>query len=133
MEKHLKKPTAIASYFRIGFAIIWAAAVVFFLLFELKYQDKIYPSVYIDSISFGGNTADTVRQYWLAKNEPFLTKQFELQFENTIATISATELDVGFDATLSARQAYLVGRSGNFASDAISKFSPRIDLTPYFR
>ncbi len=117
----------------IGLVVLWSAAIAFYLLYELRYEGKIYPSVYIDNVSFGGMTADHVREYWMLKNEPFLAKNFELHFEDNVATLSATELDIGYDATLSARQAYLVGRSGNFASDVIVKLSPRIDLTPYFR
>lgn len=151
MEHSSRKPTPIKSgpkhkrvlfknrlrhYVRtsfIGLAVLWSATIAFYLLYELRYEGKIYPSVYIGDASFGGTTPDYVREYWTQRNEPFLTKRFELQFEGQTATLSATELDIGYDATLSARQAYLIGRSGNFASDTIAKLSSRIDLNPYFR
>ena len=51
-----------------------------------------------------------------------------------MATISAEQLDLGYDATLSATQAYLIGRSRYPLSNLSTKFFTKIvDLTPYFR
>ncbi len=102
--------------------------------FEKKYEGRIYPAVTVGGVSFGGKTPSEVEQYWLDKNAPFLSKQFTFQFENHSATVSAIDLNIGYDATLSGQQAYLIGRSGYFFSDLLKKLSRTpIDLTPYFR
>jgi vancomycin resistance protein YoaR len=48
-------------------------------------------------------------------------------------TISGTELNLGYDADLSATQAYLVGRSGSFMTDVFNRYLGRhIRLAPLF-
>ncbi len=103
-------------------------------LYEKHYENKAYPSVWIDGKSFGGVSRPEIIKHWNAKSAPFENKQFELVFEDHIATVSAAELGVGFDSELIAAQAMAVGRSGYFFSDIQAKFSPKkINLTPYFR
>lgn len=103
-------------------------------VFEQTYKGKIYPNVVIDGISFGGKTPEDVKEYWESQNIPFTDAMFEFTFEHQNATISGTQLDLGYDATLSATQAYAVGRSGHLLSDILTKFfRGTIVLTPYFR
>lgn len=102
--------------------------------FDAYYDGKVYPNVVIDGVKAGGKTPDEVRDYWQNQNIPFANAVFELKFEGEIATISGESLDLGYDATLSATQAYEIGRSGNFFRDFTTKFlRGTIDLTPYFR
>lgn len=103
-------------------------------LFEKRFQNRVYPMISVGGVPFGGKTPDDVKAYWLSRNVPYANKQFTFRFENHIATISAESLDVGYDATLSATQAYLVGRSPHILSDTYIKlFRQTINLTPYFR
>ncbi len=59
------------------------------------------------------------------------------QFEDTVATVSGATLGVGFDATLSAQQAFLIGRgSGSIPSNLLQLLEARnhtINLKPLFR
>lgn len=120
---------------------VFTALVVFVALitgtigiFRNYYKDRIYPNVSVGTIPFGGKTTSEVASYWATRNEPFTDVQFELQFEDTIATISGQDLELGYDADLSAMQAYLVGRSGNWLSDLNVTFLQKsVNLTPYFR
>ncbi len=103
-------------------------------VFEQQYQDRIYPNVSVGGISFGGKTKEAVASYWSTRNQPFATAQFELKFESYVATISGSDIGLGYDADLSATQAYLVGRSGGFLSNLFVKFfRKQVDLQPYFR
>jgi vancomycin resistance protein YoaR len=116
----------------------FAAFVVLIVLvvgiFRNHYKGKVYPNVSVGTIPFGGKTTSEVASYWATRNEPFADVQFELQFEDTIATISGRDIELGYDADLSATQAYLVGRSGNWLSDLNVTFLQKsIDLVPYFR
>lgn len=102
--------------------------------YDAAYKGRVYPSVAINGTRFGGETPKEVQSFWMKKNEPFEEASFTFVFENHIATVSGSDLGLGYDATLSATQAYVVGRSGNVFSDLLAKFSPNpITLTPLFR
>jgi len=103
------------------------------LSFEAKYAGKIYPGVSVGGVSVGGKTREEVIDYWMTQNAPFRSALFELRFEHETATLSGELLNVGYDATLSATQAYLVGRSGYLFSDLYHKFFQPTDLPPSFR
>lgn len=103
-------------------------------LFENRYSSKIYPHVKIGEVSVGGWTPQEVENFWQAKNLPLQEIQFTLITDTNIATISATELNLGYDAKLSATQAYLVGRSPHFLSNLYNKFFRNsVPLTPLIR
>lgn len=107
---------------------------LFWVSFEKKYENKVYPRVTVDGIPFGGQSKDEVSTYWKTQNIPFEKATFEFRFDTYIATISGSTLDLGYDATLSATQAYAVGRSGHFFRDTISKFfTTSTQLSAYFR
>ncbi|MBI5620057.1 VanW family protein, partial [Candidatus Gottesmanbacteria bacterium] len=107
---------------------------VAFGFFESAYRNKIYPNVFVGDMPFGGKTPRDVIDYWQTRNEPFESKRFEFRFDGQVATISAAELSLGYDATLSATQAYLVGRSQYALSNLYNKFVKKaVRLTPYFR
>jgi vancomycin resistance protein YoaR len=104
------------------------------MLFEKTYQGRIYPHVSVGNVDVSGKTPKEIETYWLEKNAPFATTEFELQYDGNIATISGTDLNLGYDATLSATQAYLIGRSGEFFTTIYFKlFRNPVNLTPYFR
>jgi vancomycin resistance protein YoaR len=103
-------------------------------IFEKKYENKVYPNVTISGIPFGGKTKKEVIQYWEQRNAPFAGTQFEITFQSTIATISGNTIELGYDADLSATQAYSVGRSQGTLTNIYQKFFlKQINLEPYFR
>ena len=121
-------------------AVLWAGVVILLLvgaaisLFTKQYQGKVYPNVTVADVSFAGKTPKEVEAYWRAKNTPFESAQFELAYDGKIATLSGSDLGLGYDATISATQAYLVGRSTETLSNIYTLLSQtRINLTPYFR
>lgn len=114
-----------------GIATLFATIVYFF---EKQYAGKVYPNVYIGSMNVSGQTKEEIETYWESKNTPFKDILIEMSDGNHIATISGSDLNLGYDAALSAQQAYLIGRSGLFLSDLYAKyFKQRTELTPYFR
>lgn len=111
---------------------ILLAAIIYY--FEKQYAGKVYPNVYIGNMAVSGQTKADIEKYWESKNIPFSDIQIELYSDEQVATISGKELNLGYDAALSAQQAYLIGRSGLFLSDLYAKyFKHRTELTPYFR
>lgn len=130
-KKHAQILSGIALLSVIFFFVLFSVGL---FLYDKHFQGRIYPKVTVGGVYFGGQTPEDVGRYWAAKNEPFLTKQFTFQFEGYIATVSAVDLDIGYDGALSGAQAYLIGRSGYFFSDLLKKFSQTpIELSPYFR
>lgn len=114
--------------------LLFSVAFIWYRVFERRYANRIYPSVTMNGIAFGGATPHDVQRYWLSKNEPFQNAVFTFTFEEKQATISGIDLRVGYDATLSSTQAFAVGRSGNLWSDILIKFSlAPSHLSPYFR
>lgn len=90
--------------------------------FETTYQEKTYPGVYIDGMSFEGKRVAEIEQYYATKTAPFADMTIHLQFEDHIATVSAKELSVSYDGKLAGTQAYSVGRSGHMLSDWYQKW-----------
>lgn len=118
----------------LGLLLLSIGAITGILAFDYAYTNKIYPNVHIDGVSFGGKTTADVSAYWQSQNIPFTKAVFEFKFEDQIATVSGDQLDLGYDATLSATQAYAVGRSGHWFSNLVTKFiHGPVNLTPYFR
>lgn len=126
------KPFAVGAL--LGVAILTLIGIAAAIIFERTYAERVYPTVSVGGVLFGGKTPSEVKNYWLAKNEPFTHKTFEFSFGKEVATVSAIDLDLGYDATLSATQAFLVGRSKYFLTDFYTKFVRKnTDLTPLFR
>lgn len=104
--------------------------VSFIYSFEKRYAHKIYPGVTIDGVSFGGKTKEEIEIYFQEKSQPFHNLHIILSFEDTSATLSASELAVSYDGRLSAVQAYSVGRSGHILSDIYQRIRAGIHGIP---
>lgn len=81
------------------------------------YNDQIYPGIIIQSKDFGGKTKEDVRNFFDSKNEKLGQNSFIFKSDYGIATVSAKEIDFGYDSALLSEQAYLIGRSPNFFSN----------------
>ena len=114
--------------------VIVLCALTLCIVFEEKYEGRIYPNVSVGDINVGGQSPKNVETYWLTKNTPFSSMQFELHYDGNVATISGADLGLGYDATLSATQAFLIGRSREWISDLYLLFLQKpVNLPPYFR
>ena len=88
-----------------------------FFAYQKIYENKIYPGVYVNNISLGGKTKNEVENLFNYKNSVFGNTSFVFTTGNEVATVSAKQIDFGFDDTLSADQAYSVGRSDSLLSN----------------
>ncbi|HCM38316.1 MAG: VanW family protein [Candidatus Gottesmanbacteria bacterium GW2011_GWB1_43_11] len=121
--------------FGVGLGLVLLITSAFFM-FEKKYAERVYPGITIGRFDFSGQTSTQITNFWLNKNLPFNEITLTLAFENQIATVSGSELEAGFDATLSATQALDLGRSGHLLSDLYLKYTALregINLPPLFR
>lgn len=118
----------------ISLIVLLISLVLYGVWFEKTYENKVYPNVTVDDVPFGGKTKAEVQTFWEAQNIPFEKAVFEFRFDNHVATVSGSSLDLGYDATLSATQAFAIGRSGHFFHDVIAKFfGKQQPLSAYFR
>jgi len=91
-------------------------------IFESTYSNRAYPTIFIEDVPFGGKTQDEIETYWKNKNSMLPNIQFEFQFDTKIATISSSDIQLSYDATLSATQALTVGRSKHFLSNVRERY-----------
>jgi len=82
-----------------------------FIAFQKMYTNVVYPGVMIDGVHMGGKTEEQVRAHFIEKNAQFGETKFIFTSSSDIATISAKELQLGYDENLLANQAYSIGRS----------------------
>jgi len=93
-----------------------------YIYYKQTYQNKIYPGVSINRVEFGGKTKEDVRRYFAEQNQIIQNKKLQFTSTSLIATISASQLDLGYDEDMLADQAYSIARSGNFFSDIYLSF-----------
>jgi len=133
------KISKLAGFFLVGAVIGLLLLIITFVpIFEISFQNKIYPKVLIADISFGGQTQQEVENYFNRQNASFANLAFTFIYEdkqsfstNKIATLSGQELQVGFDSHLLATQAYLIGRTGNLATAFLQQLN-QTNLSPSF-
>ncbi len=89
---------------------------------EKKLENRIYPGVIIDNISFGNKTKQEIVDYFDKKNERLKTVSFTIIYDRTpIATLSAQNLHVHFDSKGIADRAFIIGRTPNLLSRLYQK------------
>lgn len=131
-EKSKKDKTIPVSLFLLHLTITFV--IVFFMsvavglvIFENTYQNKIYPGVKIDGMNFGGKLSTDVESFFQQKSLPFQNIKLHLTYDDQIATVSSTDLDLSYDGKFAALQAISIGRSGNILSDLYLKWKAKTD------
>lgn len=118
------------------------AAIVFFIaclitaslyfIFEKKYQNKIYPGVWIGEINLGGKTVEQAKSLINEEinniNRSGITFYYEKNKVPIMPTIISTESDfayqiINFDSEKSVDQAYNLGRDKAFFSNLKNKIN----------
>ena len=89
-----------------------------YLSYQGIYKNYIYPGIIMEGRDFGGKTKVDVKNYFDAKNEKIGKSSFVFKSDYGIATVSAKEIDFGYNSTLLSEHVYLLGRSENFLSNA---------------
>lgn len=114
----LQKLTKNFFWFLIGGLIsLFLLVGIGYLSYQSIYHDKVYPSIFIEGKDFGGQKKEEVRKFFDERNKKIGESSFILQSEYGNATVSAKEIEFGYDSNLIAEQAYLLGRSNNFLSN----------------
>jgi len=107
-----------------GLAIVWS-------FFEQYYRGRVYSRVTVAEIPFGGKTPEDVKLFLQNRSIPLSTVTLELRWNGNVATVSGTDLGLEYDASLSATQAYLVGRSKHPLANILSRYVTHTNITPF--
>lgn len=88
-----------------------------FIFFKSNYENKVYPGMMIDGVSFEGKTQEEVKAYFADKNRGIADLHFVFSYQDLAATVSAKQLSYGYDETLLAQQIFGIGRSQDTVSN----------------
>lgn len=88
-----------------------------FIIFQKINTNVVYPGVIISSTDLGGKTPSQVSAIFAKKNENIGKTQFVFVSDIGVSTVSASQIDYGYDQALITKQAMSIGRSKNVFSD----------------
>ncbi len=88
-----------------------------FIFYRNAYANALYPGVFVNGVDFGGKTEKEVTDYFDRKNEKIADSQFIFKAGDRVATVSAREIELGYDSELLYHQAFSIGRSNNILSN----------------
>lgn len=105
-------------WFLIGFTVagITLTSVVA-ILFQNTYKERVIPGVYIDDQYVSEKNYSEIKDIYDKKNDAIKNSSFTLTYENQVATISAKNLNIGYNSDLIATQAVSVGKSSDIFSN----------------
>lgn len=117
-SKRIKKASRVIFWFLIGaFLALFFISSFGLLTYQKLYEKKVFPGVYVNNVDFGGKTKQNIKDFLSSKNKLVENSTFVMTSDYEIATISAKQIEFGYDKNLSADQAYSVGRSGGIISN----------------
>ena len=88
-----------------------------FFIFKNINFNVVYPGITVASVDLGKKTKAEVEELFAKKNEAIASTEFTFLLDSMAATISARNLELGYDQNLIAEQALSLGRSNNFFSN----------------
>lgn len=107
----------------VGWFILGATLGLFFfisflgIIYQQLYGKVVFPGVYVNGTDFSGKSAADVEQYFMKKNAGIQKTTLTFVVDTKMATISAKELQLGYDEKLLSKQAFSIGRSSNFIAN----------------
>lgn len=124
------------SFFYIILGIFFGLLIIFFYLIkeiENKFENKIYPNVYVDNINFGNENKNKIIKYYQNKTNLLKNINLTINLNNqSIASFSGEILDLKYDGETAAERAYLIGRSKFLPSKYLQIISSIIGLKNYY-
>ncbi len=136
-KKFFMQTTKAFFWFATGATLAFFLLISFTLIiFEKINSDVVYPGILVKNIDLGRKTEKEIIDLFASKDEKIANTQFTFSYEEDSATISARELNFGYDENLIATQAISLGRSNNFFSNASLVFQAYftgLSLQPAYR
>ncbi|HLB60409.1 MAG TPA: VanW family protein [Patescibacteria group bacterium] len=87
--------------------------------FARSYDNRALPGIVVGDVAVSGMTREEIESLFREKSRPLADTMITLNAENQVATLSGAQLDIRFDGDLAARQAMLLGRTGNQTGDLV--------------
>lgn len=106
-----------------------------FIFFQQVYKDTVFPGVMINGTNFGGKSERYVTDYFDQKNKNIEGSLFTIIVDDQVATVSAKEIQAGYDSDLLAKQAMSIGRSSDLFSNislVFQSYLNGISLSPAY-
>lgn len=100
----------------VSFAL-FCLATFFILYFKIVYKNKIIPGIFIGNIYVGDKTPQEVDKIFKDKNSKIGKTTITFYADGATATISAQNLDIGYDNKLIANQAVSIGKGNDMVSN----------------
>lgn len=136
-KKHIKFAGNILFWFTTGaiLSLILISSFSYFA-FQNYYKGKVYPGVSVNGVDFGRKSEEQVKKYFTDKNLKASGATFVFNYDSHTATVSAKDIDLGFDQNLLASQAMSIGRSNDPFSNItliISAYMNGVNLSTAYR
>lgn len=136
-SKHVKPVLRGLLWFFLGGILgLFFFASFLFIYYRNTYQDTVFPGIAVNNVDFSGKSKKAVEGYFEQKNKAIEKTMFYLTYDDEVASISARDLHMGYDAPLLADQAYSIGRSDNFLANLhliFQAYFQGINLPPMYR
>ena len=87
------------------------------IIFQSLHKNVIYPGVSVNGIDFGGKTEKQIKDFFAKKNGKIQDTKFVLTSEAGVATVSAKEINFGYDEDLLGKEAFSLGRSNDIITN----------------
>lgn len=113
-KKVFAQTTKAFFWFAVGATLAFFLLTSFtFVVFEKFNYNLVYPGISVNNIDLGRKTEREVYDLFAKKNEAIANTQFTFLSDTDVATVSAHDLNFGYDQDLIAKQAISLGRSDN--------------------
>lgn len=126
----LKRSFVFSSLFLVLFIILTGC----FIAFQSKrYENAVYPHVFVDKIDFGGKSKESIERYFKKKNNSLKKLHIITSYKSEeIATFSADMIELQYDGKTLANQAYTIGRSPLFLSSLYQRVKTIVGLGSFY-
>jgi len=88
-----------------------------YIIYQKTHIDKAYEGVIVNGVDFSGRNYNEIKGYFDNKNSVVRKTTITITSPQSVATLSASQIDFGYDAPLLANQAISIGRSDNILSN----------------
>lgn len=137
MRGQIKKTVKTVFWFLTGVSLGLFFFISFvFIIFQKMHIAVVFPGVMVNGVNFGNKTEDQVKDFFVEKNKKIEKTQFVFVLDDKIATISADQIEFGYDEDLLSHQAFSIGRSNQLLSNISLVFQAYlngINLSPAYR
>jgi vancomycin resistance protein YoaR len=132
----LARAARVSLWFSLGAVVGFFFFVSFlYITYRQTHTNLVYEGVMVNGIDFGGKTQEQVKTYYAQKNKYIRNTTLSLTHKDLVATVSAKEIEFGFDENLLSQQAYSIGRSDNMFSNIslmLQAYVAGINLSPAY-